>query len=86
MKTWKTAAVLATAVAAAAIAAAIAPPLQGQTRITPKARSVQVFTGGSRLGVSIRDVEESDSKTAKGAGVIVEEVATDSPAEKAGIR
>jgi serine protease Do len=88
MKTWKTAAVLATAVAAAAIAAAIAPPLQGQTRITPKARAVQVFTGGSRLGVSIRDVEESDSKTAKaaGAGVIVEEVATDSPAEKAGIR
>ena len=86
MKTWKTAAVLATAVAAAAIAAATAPPLQGQTRITPKARAVQVFTGGSRLGVSIRDVEESDSKTAKGAGVIVEEVATDSPAEKAGIR
>jgi serine protease Do len=88
LKTWKTAAVLATAVAAAAIAAAIAPPLQGQTRITPKARAVQVFTGGSRLGVSIRDVEESDSKTAKasGAGVIVEEVATDSPAEKAGIR
>ena len=88
MKTWKTAAVLATAVAAAAIAAAVAPPLQGQTRITPKARAVQVFTGGSRLGVSIRDVEESDSKTAKaaGAGVIVEDVATDSPAEKAGIR
>lgn len=88
MKTWKTAAVLATAVAAAAIGAAIAPPLQGQTRITPKARAVQVFTGGSRLGVSIRDVEESDSKTAKGAaaGAIVEEVATDSPAEKAGIR
>jgi serine protease Do len=88
MKTWKTAAVLAVAVAAAAIAAAVAPPLQGQTRITPKARTVQVFTGGSRLGVSIRDVEESDSKTAKGAGagVIVEEVATDSPAEKAGIR
>jgi serine protease Do len=88
MKTWKTAAVLAIAVAAAAIAAAVAPPLQGQTRITPKARTVQVFTGGSRIGVSIRDVEESDSKAVKGAatGVIVEEVATDSPAEKAGIR
>ena len=88
MKTWKTAALVAMAVAAAAIAAAVAPPLQGQTRITPKARTVQVFTGGSRIGVSIRDVEESDSKTTKGAanGVIVEEVATDSPAEKAGIR
>jgi serine protease Do len=88
MKTWKTAAVLATAVAAAAIAAAAAPPVQGQTRITPKARTVQVFAGGSRIGVSIRDVEDSDSKAVKGAatGVIVEEVATDSPAEKAGIR
>jgi serine protease Do len=44
--------------------------------------------GGSRIGVSIRDIEDSDSKTEKGAtsGVIVEEVATDSPAEKAGIR
>jgi serine protease Do len=89
MKTWKTAAVVAIAVAAAAIGAAVAPPLQGQTRITPKARTVQVWSGGSRIGVSIRDVEESDSKTAKGApatGVIVEDVATDSPAEKAGIR
>jgi serine protease Do len=88
MTTWKTAGVLAIAVAAAALAAAVAPPLQGQTRITPKTRSVQVFTGGSRIGVSIRDVEASDSKTPKGAatGVIVEEVATDSPAEKAGIR
>jgi serine protease Do len=88
MNTWKTAAVLAIAVAAAAISAAVAPPLQGQTGITPKARTVQVLSGGSRIGVSIRDVEESDSKTAKGAdtGVIVEEVATDSPAEKAGIR
>ena len=89
MKTWKTAAVVAIAVAAAAIGAAVAPPLQGQTRITPKARTVQVWSGGSRIGVSIRDVEESDSKTAKGTpatGVIVEDVATDSPAEKAGIR
>jgi serine protease Do len=88
MRTWKTAAVLAIAVAAAAIAAVLAPPLQGQTRITPKARAVQVLTGGSRIGVSIGDVEDSDSKTAKGVatGVIVEEVATDSPAEKAGIR
>jgi serine protease Do len=88
MKMWKTAAVLAIAVAAAAIGVAVAPPVQGQTRITPKVRALEMLSGGSRIGVSIRDVEDSDSKTAKGAatGVIVEEVATESPAEKAGIR
>ncbi len=88
MKMWKTAAALAIAVAAAAIGVAVAPPVQGQTRVTPKVRALEMLSGGSRIGVSIRDVEDSDSKTAKGAatGVIVEEVATESPAEKAGIR
>jgi len=87
MKMWKTAAVLAIAVAAAAIGAAVAPPVQGQTRITPKVRALEMLSGGSRIGVSIRDLEDSDSTAAKGAtGVIVEEVATESPAEKAGIR
>ena len=88
MKMWKTAAVLAIAVAAAAIGVAVAPPVQGQTRITPKVRALEMLSGGSRIGVSIRDIEDADSKTAKGAaaGVVVEEVATESPAEKAGIR
>jgi serine protease Do len=88
MKTWKTVAVIAVAVTAVAIGAALAPPIQGQTRVTPKVRAHEMISGGSRIGVSIRDVEESDSKTAKevAAGVIVEDVATESPAEKAGIR
>jgi serine protease Do len=85
MKTWKTVAVIAVAVTAVAIAAAVAPPVRGQTRVTPKVRALEMLSGGSRIGVSIRDVEESDSKTAQ-AGVIVEEVATESPGEKAGIR
>jgi serine protease Do len=72
-------------VTAVAIAAAVAPPVRGQTRVTPKVRALEMLSGGSRIGVSIRDVEESDSKTAQ-AGVIVEEVATESPGEKAGIR
>jgi len=84
MKTWKTVAVIAVAVTAVAIAAAVAPPVRGQTRVTPKVRALEMLSGGSRIGVSIRDVEESDAKTAQ-AGVIVEEVATDSPGEKAGI-
>jgi serine protease Do len=88
MKMWKTAAVLAITVAAAAIGVAVAPPVQGQTRVTPKVRALEMLSGGSRIGVSIRDVEDSESTAAKGAatGVIVEEVATESPAEKAGLR
>ena len=88
MNTWKSAAVIAVAIAAVGLAAAIAPPVEGQTRVAPKVRAVEVLSGGSRIGVSVRDVEESDSKTAKGAsaGVVVEDVSTESPAEKAGIR
>jgi serine protease Do len=85
MKTWKTVAVIPVAVTAVAIAALVATPVRGQTRVTPKVRALEMLSGGSRIGVSIRDVEESDSKTAQ-AGVIVEEVATESPGEKAGIR
>lgn len=92
MKMWKTAAVVAIAVAAAGVGAALVPAVHGQTR--PRAvkvqsnRALEVFTGGSRIGVSIREVEESDAKSAKGAtaGVVVEDVSTDSPASKAGIR
>ena len=86
MKTWKTAAVTRGCRRGGRDRLAVAPPIQGQTRVTPKVRALEMLSGGSRIGVSIRDVEDSDSKTAKGAatGVIVEEVATESPAEKAG--
>lgn len=92
MKMWKTAAVAAIAVAAAGVGAALAPAAHGQTRPrlvkAQSDRAIEVFTGGSRIGVSIREVEESDAKSAKGAtaGVVVEDVSTDSPASKAGIR
>src|SRR5918995_2380096 len=92
MKMWKTAAVVAIAVAAAGAGAALAPAAHGQTRPrlvkAQSNRAIEVFTGGSRIGVSIREVEESDAKSAKGAtaGVVVEDVSTDSPASKAGIR
>ena len=88
MKTWKTAAVVTVAVAAAGVGAAIAPRLDAQTTVTRTPRAFEVHTGGSRIGVSIRDVEDADAKTAQGAstGAIVEQVSTDSPADKAGIR
>jgi S1-C subfamily serine protease len=68
----------------------VLPPLQAQAVVAraPKQRAIEVLTGGSRIGVSIRDVEAGDAKAAKGAsgGVVVEDVTAESPAEKAGIR
>jgi serine protease Do len=89
MKRWKLVALVAALTFAAGAGAALAPVAHGQTRIM-KAQSpvaVQLLTGGSRIGVSIRDVEDDAAKNAKGGtGVVVEEVSTESPAEKAGIR
>jgi S1-C subfamily serine protease len=83
------AAMAAALLAAAGFWAALAPAAHGQTKIVrTQSPKVEIFRGGSRIGVSIRDLEESDKSTAKGttSGVVIEEVATDSPAEKAGIR
>jgi serine protease Do len=62
---------------------------EGQARVAavqPR-RAFEVLMGGSRIGVSIRDVEEADGQ-AKGApaGVVVEDVTADGPAGKAGVR
>jgi len=90
MTIWKTAALAAVLVAAAGVGAALAPVAHGQTRIVraQSPRALEVITGGSRIGVSIRDLEDADGKVVKGVthGVIVEDVSTDSAAEKAGIR
>jgi serine protease Do len=45
-------------------------------------------SGSSQIGVSIRDVDDKDATKAKGTatGVVVEEVETDSPAQKAGVK
>jgi serine protease Do len=90
MKIWKTAALGAAVAAAAGAGAAMAPVAHGQTRVirTQVPRALEVLSGGSRIGVSIRDVDAGEGKNTKGvtAGVIVDEVSTDSAAEKAGIR
>jgi serine protease Do len=57
--------------------------------LTDEAQAVRIFAGaGSRIGVSIRDIADEDLKTGKGpaAGVIVDEVEEDSPAQKAGFK
>jgi serine protease Do len=52
------------------------------------AQNFNFASGWSQIGVSIRDVDEKDATKAKGTatGVIVEEVETDSPAQKAGLK
>ncbi len=90
MSLWKGAALAAALTAAVGIGAVVLPPSHAQTstRVTPKA--VQILSGrGSQIGVTIRDVEESDAKTGKLAatsGVVIEEVSEDSPAAKAGLK
>jgi S1-C subfamily serine protease len=89
MKVWRMAAMAAALLAAAGFWAALAPAAHGQAKIVrTQSPKLEILRAGSRIGVSIRDLEEADKSTAKGAtsGVVVEEVATESPAEKAGIR
>ena len=91
MTIWKTAALGAALAAAAGVGALLTPTAHGQTRVVraQSPRALEIFAaGGSRIGVSIRDLEDGDGTAAKGvsAGVIVEEVTTESPAEKAGLR
>jgi S1-C subfamily serine protease len=84
MKAWKTAAATAALAVAAAMGAAIAPPARAQGSTPRPARALEVIGGrGSQIGVSIRDVGTNDKAQ---NGVVVEEVATESPAEKAGIK
>ena len=48
-----------------------------------------IFAGGARLGVTVRDIEDTEVKTAKlstPAGAVVEEVSESSAAEAGGIR
>jgi serine protease Do len=85
MNAWKTVAAAAALAAAAGIGAAVAPAGHAQTATRVAPRALDVFGGrGSQLGVSIRDLRDDD-KGAQ-AGVVVEEVSADSPAEKGGIR
>jgi serine protease Do len=88
MNSWKGAVLVAALLAAAGIGAAYLPPAHAQTARAAKA--VEVFGGrGSQIGVTIRDVEETDAKENKlstATGVLIEEVSDDSPAAKAGLK
>ena len=93
MQFWKPGAWSAALVTTAGLGAAIAPVAHGQgpaVHIAQAPHALEIFTGGgSRIGVSIREVEEGDVKEAglPGiAGALVEDVTEGSPAEQAGIK
>jgi serine protease Do len=84
----RTAAVIAAAIGVASGGLALSPAVHGQTRVVQAPRIVDVVLGGSRIGISIQDVEAADAAKREGVtgGVLVEEVSPESPAEQAGIR
>jgi serine protease Do len=95
MNAWKSAALAAALVSAAALGSAFLPPAHAQTpaRVQTPAkapRALEIFGGrGSQIGITIRDVEESDAKTGKmtaPSGVVIEDVTEESPAAKAGLK
>src|SRR5205823_3988764 len=89
MNAWKSAVFAAALVSAAALGAAFLPPAHAQTAARAP-RALEIFGGrGSQIGVTIRDVDDSDAKTSKmtaPSGVVIEEVAEESPAAKAGLK
>ncbi len=85
MQSWKQAAL--TGVVAVAVAGtAVTVVVHAQKRDRPFARAVvDIIGGGVQIGVTVKESETDAAKPAA-SGVIVEEVETDSPAEKAGIK
>jgi serine protease Do len=84
------AAATATLLGVLAIMVVLAPAVKGQTeKPRPYAQLQSSVFGGSGIGVSVRDVDEADLKREKLpalGGAVVEDVRTDSPAAKAGIK
>jgi serine protease Do len=59
----------------------------GNDALASAEQAVRMFGGGSQIGVSIRDFSDDELKAGKaGNGVVVEDVETDGPAQKAGFK
>lgn len=76
-----------------AIAVVVAPSVYGQARRVQRdvvvAPQIEVFGGGSTIGVSVDEVQQSDVtkyKLPALGGAIIDEVREGTPAEKAGLR
>jgi len=91
MNAWKTVAVGAALIGVAGAGAAFLPSAHAQSPARATApRALEILGGrGSQIGASIRDVDEDDAKGARLAaqtGVVIDDVAEDSPASKAGLK
>jgi serine protease Do len=92
MKIAKAAACLFVLLGATAAAALLAPPTEGgaEQKVTvQRSPKALLISGGARLGMSIRDVEDEDVKTGRlsaPAGAVVDDVSEGSAAEKGGVR
>jgi serine protease Do len=90
MRGWKTAALILALAAGAGVA--LAPVAHGQRAIRARngaPQIMEIFGGSSRIGVSVRDVDEEEMKRAKLpslAGAVVGEVEDDTPAATAGFK
>src|SRR3954465_2413597 len=76
-------------VIAGAIAIATAPALHGQRDDSSdrRSRALTVLSGrGTAIGVSIRDVMPAEAGGQPQAGVLIDEVRPDSPADKGGLK
>jgi serine protease Do len=91
MNVWKTAAMVSALLGATALGPTFLPPAHAQDSRRPdNTRAFEIFAGrGSEIGVSIRDIDESDTKAGKSSppgGVVIEDVSENSPAATAGLR
>jgi serine protease Do len=75
-------------IVAGSMTGTLAPVAHGQRARVVRAPQVEIFGGGGRIGISVRDVDEADVKAGKlpsQAGALVEDVSENSPASTAGI-
>jgi serine protease Do len=89
MRLLKIAGVATAVLGGAALAALLATDAAGQVRVrTPKARAFDLMVGGSHIGIAVRDMDDADAKREKAtqSGVVIDEVYTDSPAARAGLK
>ena len=93
MKPWKIAVVATGVLAAAGAGVVFTPVLHGQETFDWKSddvgdgvQALEILRGGTgRIGVSVRDVEDADAKQSR-TGVMVDDVTSGGPADKAGLK
>jgi serine protease Do len=89
MRLLKIAGVATAVLGGAALVALLAADVAGQVHVrAPNARGFELMVGGSHIGIAVRDLDDADAKREKTAqsGVVIDEVYTESPASRAGLK